>query len=458
MCRTSVVFVSDLFGIFGTLHWWQRLKSPRVTGMEKYDDGEVNFGPLIDLYAEEMRPTATDTVLAKSPEPVAASTPAGQTSDATVDQVLKAISALSVGMDKQNSVLGNQLSVLSEHLDALESTQRDRHVPLGTSRRATSPGVPDLFAEPEDAGFRALPAPLSASQYRQPSQQQEKPRVRPSAYNGSSSWEDYKAQFELVSDINRWDRRAKAAYLAVSLSGPAQAVLGDLDKTQRTSYSDLVAALDSRFGTSNRTEMFRVSLRSRSRQPAETLPELAQAIRRLTRQAYPDAPISLRESIAKDQFIEAMGDPELRWKVHQAKPGTLTEALDAAVEVEAFFSAEKQHGGATKIVQALNSQTPQPVDSALRQEVNELKTMVQQLVQQPRGGSDNSQRSWRRTWTSPECWACGDKGHIQRYCPKRPGDRLPMPSGRSTFQQPQERPGNETLSSSRAGTRQTTHH
>ena len=74
---------------------------------------------------------------------------------------------------------------------------------------------------------------------------------------------------------------------------------------------------------------------------------MAQAIRRLTRQAYHNATVSLRELIAKDQFIEALADPELLWKVHQAKAVTLTEALDAAVEVEAFFSAEKQRGSKT---------------------------------------------------------------------------------------------------------------
>ena len=180
-------------------------------------------------------------------------------------------------------------------------------------------------------------------------------------------------------------------------------MLGDLDKTQRTSYTDLVAALDSRFGTSNRTEMFRVSLRSRTRKPEETLPELAQAIRRLTKQAYPDATVSLQDAIAKDQFIEALTDPELRWKVHQVKAVTLTEALDAAVEVEAFFSAEKQRSSKTKILQAVTSQSPGPTDATLRQEVHELKTMVQRLAQHPRGTPDTPPRGWQRTWTSPEC-------------------------------------------------------
>jgi len=100
---------------------------------------------------------------------------------------------------------------------------------------------------------------------------------------------------------------------------------------------DLSVALDCPFGTSNRTDMFRVSLRSRTRKPEETLPELVQAIQHLTRQDYPDATASFRESIAKDQFIETLADPELRWKVHQGKAASLTEAFDAAVEVEAFF-------------------------------------------------------------------------------------------------------------------------
>ena len=140
--------------------------------------------------------------------------------------------------------------------------------------------------------------------------------------------------------------------------------------------------------TSNRPEMFRVSLRSRIRKPEETLPELAQAIRCLTRQAYLDATVSLRELIAKDQFIEALADPELRWKVHQAKAVTLTEALDAAVEVEAFFSAEKQRSSKPKILRAVTSQSPRSTDATLGQEVQELKTMVQRLAQHPRGTPD----------------------------------------------------------------------
>jgi len=73
--------------------------------MRHYNDGEVNFGPLIDLHTEYFCPTVKDTTMAKPPVPVASSTPhsTGHNSDETVDQVLKAITALSIGLEKQSS-------------------------------------------------------------------------------------------------------------------------------------------------------------------------------------------------------------------------------------------------------------------------------------------------------------------------------------------------------------------
>ena len=103
------------------------------------------------------------------------------------------------------------------------------------------------------------------------------------------------------------------------------------------------------------------------------------------------------------------------------------------------------------------SQSPRPTDATLRQEVKELETMVQRLAQHPHGTPDTPPHGWQRTATSTECWMCGAQGHIQRYSPKRFEDRLRTSSNRS-LQPPKERPGNETLSSSRAGARQNPQH
>ncbi|KXJ26789.1 hypothetical protein AC249_AIPGENE26432 [Exaiptasia diaphana] len=127
---------------------------------------------------------------------------------------------------------------------------------------------------------------------------EEKPKVKPSTYNGSTPWEDYLAQFELVAEINKWSMTSKATYLA-----------------------------------------------NRSRLKDEKLPELAQAIRRLTRQAYPEAPQQLRETLARDYFMDA----DMRWRIHQSRPKTLNDALTVAVELEAFLETghprEQVHSG-----------------------------------------------------------------------------------------------------------------
>ena len=59
---------------------------------------------------------------------------------------------------------------------------------------------------------------------------------------------------------------------------------------------------------------------------------------------------------------------KLCWKVPQAKAVILTETLDAAVEVEMFFSAEKQRCSKTNIkkLHAVTSQCPRGQDTTLR--------------------------------------------------------------------------------------------
>ena len=84
--------------------------------MEHYNDGDVNVGPLIDLNTEDFCLTVKDTTLVKSPVPVGSSMPHSTrlNSDGTVDQVLKAITALSVGIERENSALEDRFGKLSK--------------------------------------------------------------------------------------------------------------------------------------------------------------------------------------------------------------------------------------------------------------------------------------------------------------------------------------------------------
>lgn len=160
--------------------------------------------------------------------------------------------------------------------------------------------------------------------------------------------------------------------------------------------------------------MFRAKLKTRTRQRNETLPELAQALRRLSRQAYPEASADLKETLARDYFIDALGDADTRWKIKQSRPKTLNDALEIAVELEAFQLADRQKGLQARTAHVAKIGSPTQTDttkSSLEKEVKELQELVKRLQ---RGGQPQAQRA--RQFTKG-CWACGETDHFRRDCP-----------------------------------------
>lgn len=89
---------------------------------------------------------------------------ARHSNDETIDQVLKAITAISIGIEKQNSALEDRFGELTKRLNALETKQRDSRVTLGPS--PCDSGL-DSFSNHEEVHFSELPAPLSPSPYHQ---------------------------------------------------------------------------------------------------------------------------------------------------------------------------------------------------------------------------------------------------------------------------------------------------
>jgi len=76
--------------------------------------------------------------------------------------------------------------------------------------------------------------------------------VKAATYDGSNSWLDYNAHVETCAEINNWSYSEKGLYLAVSLRGQAQGVLGNLSSKSKN-YDSLVKALEERFALPNQT-------------------------------------------------------------------------------------------------------------------------------------------------------------------------------------------------------------
>ena len=88
-------------------------------------------------------------------------------------------------------------------------------------------------------------------------------------------------------------------------------VLGNLPADRRQNYKELVTALETRYGSTHRTELARVRFKHRVKQKDESLAAMAEDLERLGRLAYPDAPGNLKIALSRDQFVDALPDPRI---------------------------------------------------------------------------------------------------------------------------------------------------
>ncbi|CAG2215824.1 unnamed protein product [Mytilus edulis] len=119
-------------------------------------------------------------------------------------------------------------------------------------------------------------------------------------------------------------------------------VLIDLPKEKRQIFSDLVYALEERFAPPCQTELHWVQFKKCRQKASDTLPGLGQSVRRLSNLAYPTAPLELRDTLAKEQFIDALVDSEMRLRIKQSRPKGLNNAIRLAVELEAYNTTESK--------------------------------------------------------------------------------------------------------------------
>ena len=119
-------------------------------------------------------------------------------------------------------------------------------------------------------------------------------------------------------------------------------MLNELIDTHRWDYPSHVQKLTSRFGFENRAEVFCAQLKSRVKQKGETIAQLARAINKLTCQSYPKASQDLIEALALDHFIDAISETEIRLRLREVGPKSLSEAESIAVRMEAHRIADRQ--------------------------------------------------------------------------------------------------------------------
>ena len=201
-------------------------------------------------------------------------------------------------------------------------------------------------------------------------------KIKPQHFDGSSDFEEFLSQFKITSEINGWQYREKSLYLASCLTGDARSLLSELDHDGQRDYDTLTEKLANRFGSVNRSEIYRTQLKSRTRNKGETIPQLAQAIKKLVRQAYPGVHQDVVETLAIDHFIDALTDSDIRLRVREFDPKTLADAEKSALRLESHKIADKQRH---RIVGQIETNTEQNNDRTQKESSPNLHKLQRSL-------------------------------------------------------------------------------
>jgi hypothetical protein len=115
-----------------------------------------------------------------------------------------------------------------------------------------------------------------------------------------------------------------------------------LSETERRDSSSLILKQKSRFGSENKAEVFRSQLKTRIRLKEESIQELTQSIRKLTRKAYPTANSDVVDALAIDSFKDALNESDIRLRLREVSPKSIYEAEQIAIRMEARRLADRQ--------------------------------------------------------------------------------------------------------------------
>ena len=155
-------------------------------------------------------------------------------------------------------------------------------------------------------------------------------------YDGKSDLSDFLVQFEQVAAWNKWTESDKAAQLLISLDGTAKQMLSELTMDKIGNYHSIKQVLINRFNPVEHETAYRCEFKSKRKQKGESIEDFGYSLRKIALKAYPRVNFSGVETHVIDQFIQGLGNAELKKHVQFHHPQTLDQAISLAVEYGSF--------------------------------------------------------------------------------------------------------------------------
>ena len=345
--------------------------------------------------------------------------------------------------------LRRRKSSLAAKAVGVQTSSPDEELRTPESFRVSG-GEPSIVAveSPVAAAAASSPSALVADPVVAPVEQRTDRRsatIRLGTFNGTNvPLETHLAKLKNCGQYYGWSELDRVCHLKASLEGNAASLLWELpeDCTEQL----LLQRLRSRFGDSEQLERYRFELKTRRRRKGESIQALHQDVCRLLALSFPGETGSLSKIVARDAFLDSLGDPEMRIRILEKGASSIEEAFSIAARYESYLagsadlvqSAEEHR----RRVRAVNSQLDGSESNVawrrnIEQSVAELKDGVSRLLQQQSCSSQTSASTRDATSAVPStssgdprpvnrrfaqnrgtrrCFKCGDPDHIARDC------------------------------------------
>jgi hypothetical protein len=267
--------------------------------------------------------------------------------------------------------------------------------------------------------------------------------IKLGTYTGSNMpLETHLAKLRNCNQYYGWSATDRLCHLKSSLESTASTLLWEL--SDDCTEQDLIELLRTRFGDREQIERYRFELKTRRRKPGESLQSLHNDICRLLALSYPGESGSLSRVVARDAFLDSLGDPELRVKILEKEVDSLEQAFALATRFEAFRAGIKSDDADHRRCRVANSKSDASAPNLdwkrqMESAVYELREGMRFLSQQCAG---SLLPSMRPQYTAPVVAAPVDEN---QGFPRPPSVAQVVPANQTSAMHPSMARGNRGL-------------